>query len=40
MQNGYIKKLANNFPQNCSNCEKLYPNMFDLPFKAIIESFE
>ena len=34
-----VNKLLNNFDSHCSNCERLYPNLFDLSFNHIVQSF-
>lgn len=32
--------MLNNYKEHCSNCEELYPNLFDLKFKFIVDCFE
>lgn len=32
--------MLNNYTEHCSNCEELYPNLFDLKFKFIVDCFE
>lgn len=41
MNFGVVKNgLLNDFAKNCSNCEALTTDLYDLPLNSIIESFE
>lgn len=35
-----VPELLNNFPKNCSNCEKKSTDLYGIKFKNIIESFK